>query len=372
MTHSIIKRTLACALALICTAAGAPSTVFAEPIPENISVTASAREDETDIRNNDSNETVLPEKSVVHYDAVEPTCAENGNIEYWYDTETDKIYLDEDCTEEATLEDVTIRNHGHHFGTDFDWKWNKDRTEAFFTGTCKDCGEKVNEKADITHRNVSGTYLTGGENSHFATVTILGKTYNNLFSGNNGEYSIRTTKTPIIYSSTVTDKGVELKWTRTYNAQYYAVGLFIDNKWRVVARTDERNCVIKGLEPGKKYKAAVIFLDMYIGRVNGTIANVVEIPGSSAVPFPLVGAWFDWNTLNLNWSPVDGAEGYVIAYQTEGKWKMLTTVPATTTSFKRNPMPVGEYKIAVAAKKNGRIDTSNIDKSTVTVKIDKS
>ena len=103
MTHSIIKHTLACALAVICTAASAPATVWAEPLPENISVTASAREDETDIRNNDSNETVLPEKSVIHYDAVEPTCAENGNIEYWYDTETDKIYLDEDCTEEATL-----------------------------------------------------------------------------------------------------------------------------------------------------------------------------------------------------------------------------------------------------------------------------
>ena len=57
-------------------------------------------------------------------EAKEPTCTEDGNIEYWYCENCKKYFSDANATEEIT--DVVIPATGHHY----------------VNGTCTECGEK--------------------------------------------------------------------------------------------------------------------------------------------------------------------------------------------------------------------------------------
>ena len=54
----------------------------------------------------------------------EPTCTEDGNIEYRYCTECNKYFSDEECKNEITFADTVINTNGHNY----------------VDGKCKECG----------------------------------------------------------------------------------------------------------------------------------------------------------------------------------------------------------------------------------------
>jgi hypothetical protein len=303
--------------------------------------------------------------TAVHYDAVEPTCTEDGNLEYWYDPETKTVYLDEGCTEEAALADVTVHNRGHHFGANVDWRLNADRTEATFKATCHDCGEVIDETVPTAHKHVESTYTVSGRDAYVAYVDVAGRIYSCTF---NNQLDSLPTEYPVIFKNYSHDGVIDLEWTAVEGASRYALALFVNGKWKVVSECRTEQCTVKDLTAGKEYKAVVAAKVGKEWKVN--TSNVSSIPAKPGTTFPVVVALFDRNDFILRWSPVNKAEGYVIAHQAGGKWKVLTTVSASTKEFTYKKMPAGTYKIAVAAKVNGKIETANLDKSTVKVTVE--
>ena len=105
-----------------------------------------------------------------------------------------------------------------------------------------------------------------------------------------------------------------------------------------------------------------------------TSASVKYASDSSASNYPIITA-VDYNTqyhqFKLTWTPVEGAENYGIAVYLANKWKVQTqNISGKTTTFISPKLTPGKsYKVAVAAKVNGKWDSDNIVKRAVTVTI---
>lgn len=62
----------------------------------------------------DGKTTVLVDgKTLAHVSATEPTCANEGNTEYWFDADNNKYYSDEELKNEITLADTVIKALSH-------------------------------------------------------------------------------------------------------------------------------------------------------------------------------------------------------------------------------------------------------------------
>lgn len=57
--------------------------------------------------------------NVIHYDMVDSTCKEEGNIEYWECTDCNKKYSDEECRNEISDADIVIAKKPHSYGTKY-------------------------------------------------------------------------------------------------------------------------------------------------------------------------------------------------------------------------------------------------------------
>lgn len=64
---------------------------------------------------------------LTHVAAKAPTYTEDGNIEYWICNTCNKLFSDEACTNEITLEDTVLAKLGHNYEN----------------GECTNCGEKA-------------------------------------------------------------------------------------------------------------------------------------------------------------------------------------------------------------------------------------
>ena len=71
--------------------------------------------------------------TLTHAPAKEATCTADGNEEYWTCSQCKKLFANETCTTETTLEQVTLKATGHSFG---DWTQTK-------APTCTEAGEEA-------------------------------------------------------------------------------------------------------------------------------------------------------------------------------------------------------------------------------------
>jgi hypothetical protein len=79
-----------------------------------------------------------------------------------------------------------------------------------------------------------------------------------------------------------------------------------------------------------------------------------------------------YHQMRFTWEKVSGAEKYGIAVYLAGKWRIQTqNIPASATSYTspKNMTPGMTYKVAVAAKVNGKWDIANAIKHAVTVTV---
>ncbi len=110
---------------------------------------------------------------IIHVSATVPTCLENGNIEYWYCTDCGQAWLDEWCTMNTNLKAVILSALGHIYDDDYD-------------PDCNYCGE---------WREVERQYITLDTPAP-VTVTVARGTTNYLFvpetSGTYVFYSVGT------------------------------------------------------------------------------------------------------------------------------------------------------------------------------------
>ena len=80
----------------------------------------------------------------------------------------------------------------------------------------------------------------------------------------------------------------------------------------------------------------------------------------------------EYHQIRFRWDPIKDAEKYGIAVYLSGKWRVWTnSIPASTTTFTtpKNLTPGTKYKVAVAAKVNGKWDTSDPIKKAITVTV---
>ncbi len=106
---------------------------------------------------------------LTHVAAVDATCTENGNIEYWYCEVCGYAWLDADGIQNTNLKSVIIPAPGHVEG---EWVVEGDKKVQY----CSVCGEKLAEEA-IVPANIGDVNGDGRVNAK--DITLLGQ-YTNM------------------------------------------------------------------------------------------------------------------------------------------------------------------------------------------------
>lgn len=116
--------------------------------------------------------------SLIKTEVKDPTCTEDGNIEYWYCENCDKYFSDENTKEEIELENTVLKATGHNWGEP-EWSWSEDGKTCTVTFTCEN-DETHKESPEVTVTSVTKTPATcteAGVTTYTATVEFNGKTY---------------------------------------------------------------------------------------------------------------------------------------------------------------------------------------------------
>lgn len=189
---------------------------------------------------------------------------------------------------------------------------------------------------------------------------------------NYGTGRVNVTDNPALKNPTVSytpgDSSVKLSWTSVPTAQKYAVVAYLNGNWKTLAEGNTNTYTVRGLTAGNQYKVAVLAY-VYGGWNTRDFSKAIYVTPNAAAAYPKVSSQVQGNTFKLSWTAVSGAQGYAVGYQKGGKWKILKSVSASTTSYSQSGVPLGTYKVAVIAKKNGNWDTSAIAKSATTITI---
>ena len=115
--------------------------------------------------------------------AVDATCVEDGNIEYWYCPDCGKYFSDEMGEQEITLDDTVIAATGEH-----DWgEWVTDSESSCTVGgtrhrICVDCGERQDGTLpvgdhDLNFVNAVDATCTNGGNIAYWHCSECGNNY---------------------------------------------------------------------------------------------------------------------------------------------------------------------------------------------------
>ncbi|MBR1748140.1 MAG: uL15 family ribosomal protein [Clostridia bacterium] len=129
--------------------------------------------------------------SLVKYSAVEPTCTEDGNLEYYYNTETKRYYSDAACTQEIERADAILAALGHHWTK---WADNGDGTK---THTCRRCDATETRTILPSEESISltgGSYSYSGQNVDIAAKGSEASTTYGIQMYYSGHYITATTK----------------------------------------------------------------------------------------------------------------------------------------------------------------------------------
>ncbi|MCD7733184.1 MAG: leucine-rich repeat domain-containing protein [Oscillospiraceae bacterium] len=118
--------------------------------------------------------------SLTHFEAVEATCGNGGNPEYWYCADCGKYYSDENAENEITQEDTVITTTDHTYGEP-EWTWTWSETEQTYTVTakftCTVCGGTDTETALVTSETTDATCTATGSTVYTAVVDMDGTAY---------------------------------------------------------------------------------------------------------------------------------------------------------------------------------------------------
>ncbi|MGM9601195.1 MAG: hypothetical protein ACI3W5_06395, partial [Faecousia sp.] len=106
-------------------------------------------------------------ENLTHFDALEPTCHDNGNIEYWYCPDCDTFFQNEACTEVTNAKRVILPATGSENLTHFDALeptcHDNGNVEYWY---CPDCGRFFLDEACTRLTNAKSVVLgaLGSEN----------------------------------------------------------------------------------------------------------------------------------------------------------------------------------------------------------------
>ena len=121
------------------------------------------------------------EHDLQHFEAKDPTCEKEGNIEYWYCAGCGKYFADKAAGTEITKEKTVLAATGEH-----DWsEWVIDSGSSCTIGgmrhrVCSDCGERQEEalpigEHDMTHVAAVGATCIDEGNVEYWHCEVCGK-----------------------------------------------------------------------------------------------------------------------------------------------------------------------------------------------------
>ncbi len=108
-------------------------------------------------------DTVLPalDHSLVHVSATEPTCTEQGNIEYWYCTECFRLFSDDQGINEITEASVILTG-GHSLTHVAAVEGNCQHAGNIEYWHCSECGKYFSDAAGTAEITQAQTVVAGG------------------------------------------------------------------------------------------------------------------------------------------------------------------------------------------------------------------
>ena len=139
------------------------------------------------------------EHDLQHFEAKDPNCENDGNIEYWYCAGCGKYFADEAAGTEIAKEKTVLAASGEH-----DWSaWVIDSESSCTIGgmrhrVCSDCGERQEEalpigEHDMTHVAAVGATCIDEGNVEYWHCDICGKN----FADQNAEELIENISLPL-------------------------------------------------------------------------------------------------------------------------------------------------------------------------------
>lgn len=126
--------------------------------------------------------------------------------------------------------------------------------------------------------------------------------------------------------SGVNASAFKLTWAGVSGAKGYEVFNHNTGKW--INAGTAKSLIIKGFKPGETGEFSV---RAYAGSVKGLESKVYSFKTAPAVPTNITIKDATDSTLTYTWDPVDGADGYQVAYYTRANAKWLT-LPLTTST----------------------------------------
>ena len=306
------------------------------------------------------------EERIIHVDAKDPTCTEDGNTEFWFDPINNKFYADEKCTNEITKDEAIIKALGHDLD-DSEWTWSNDYSSAHLTVKCKRCGTKViNTDAKITVKNISDpTYTKTGLLRYVATVTVNGKTY----AAKKDEV---LDKLPYAAPKISYEKGngaVKLSWEDVEGVEEYGVAGYVNGKWKLLDHGTDRSYVLKNLKAGNEYKVAVV--SKCSGQWITDFSNAITVTPKDTVTnlYPKFQTKVINGKIGYKWEAVPGAEKYAVAVCLANKWQIAKQLDSNVRTWTSPKVQSGTYKTVVVAKVNGKWVTAQAPAHAVTVSV---
>ena len=302
----------------------------------------------------------------IHYEACEPNCTHNGNIEFWYNSFSDKYYSDEECTNEITKDEAIIKALGHDPG-DAEWTWNNDHTSAHLTVKCKRCGAKViDEDGTVVEKDVyPATYNKTGFINYVATVTIDDESWEN-------QCTVVLPKLTYTAPKISYEKGqgaVKLSWTEVEGVEEYGVAGYINGKWKLLDHGTGTSYVLKNLKAGGSYKVAVVSKSS--GQWITDFSNAITVTPKDTVTnlYPKFQTKVINGKIGYKWEAVPGAEKYAVAVCLANKWQIAKLLDSNVRTWTSPKVQSGSYKTVVVAKVNGKWVTAQALAHAVTVSV---
>ena len=203
-------------------------------------------------------------------------------------------------------------------------------------------------------------------------TTATGSEYK--FKRNGGESS-STISNPTVKCDSVTTSSAKISWNKVSGVSKYGVYIYKNGKWTGLAETTANSYTVSGLAAGTSYKVAVLANNngKYDGDYSKAITVTTQKSSTQTTDYP-TNVKANYNTqyhqVQFVWDKVQGADKYGIAVYLAGKWRVQTS-NVTTNSYvtPKNLTPGMTYKVAVAARVNGKWNTTDPIKNAITVTV---
>ena len=207
-----------------------------------------------------------------------------------------------------------------------------------------------NGKYTVLDDSLTGTTYTAKNLTNGKEYKFLVQSYTGKWSSSSTKYLVSATpkNDSVIPEVTATagDGQVTLTWNAVEGAKKYAVAIYENGKYTVLADTlTGTTYTAMNLTNGKEYKFLV---QSYVGKWSSTNTKylVFATPKSGSV-IPEATATAGDGQVTLEWNAVDGATKYAVAIYENSKYTVLTDTLTGTTYTANNLTNGKEYKFLV-------------------------